>query len=91
MELQDRISPLLMDNSFKRVFKRSLKVTFSPFGRSCAKGLIAIRHATHPLAKVFFDTVLGFSFAIGHVARTVFYFLVVLFFPPTHPLLFSCI
>jgi len=28
MDLQDRISPLLVNNSFKRVFKRSLKVSF---------------------------------------------------------------
>ena len=28
-DLQDRISPLLVNNSFKRVFKRSLKVSFS--------------------------------------------------------------
>ena len=27
-DLQDRISPLLVNNSFKRVFKRSLKVSF---------------------------------------------------------------
>ena len=46
---------------------------FSPFGRSCTKGLTAIRRATHLLSITSFVIVSGFSFIIALVACIVFF------------------
>lgn len=73
---------------FMTVMSSSFK-EFSPLGFLAQRGLIAMRHRTHPLCITLFVTVLGFSFITVLVART-FFCQFVLFFPPTptNPFLF---
>ena len=61
-----------LTEEFENLSQKSSPIgQFSPFGRSCAKGLIAIRHATYPLSIFLLVRALGFSFVIALVVSVV--------------------